>query len=62
MLYRLVIIFLLGLVALPIKAETLKGRIVENEIRGRGLANVQIVDETVRPPIPPSQTTGAGSV
>jgi tetratricopeptide (TPR) repeat protein len=51
MLYRLVIIFLLGLVlglvALRVKAETLKGRIVENEIRGRGLANVEIVDEAL---------------
>jgi tetratricopeptide (TPR) repeat protein len=43
--YRLVMLFLLGLAALPVKAETLKGRIVENEIRGRGLANVEIVDE-----------------
>jgi hypothetical protein len=45
MLYRLVILFLLGFGALPVRAETLKGRIVENEIRGRGLANVEILDE-----------------
>jgi tetratricopeptide (TPR) repeat protein len=45
MLYRLVIIFLLGLAASSVKAETLKGRIVENKIQGRGLAHVEIVDE-----------------
>jgi tetratricopeptide (TPR) repeat protein len=42
---RSIVFFLLGLVALPVKAETLKGRIVENELRGPGVANVEIVDE-----------------
>src|SRR5690242_12142123 len=43
--YPLVIILLLGLGALPLKAATLKGRIVENELPGSGLANVEILDE-----------------
>jgi hypothetical protein len=45
MYFRLVIVFLLGLATLPVKAQTLKGRIVENEMLGRGLANVEIFDE-----------------
>jgi hypothetical protein len=43
--YGLPILFLVGLTALPLKAETLKGRIIENELRGPGIANVEIVDE-----------------
>jgi tetratricopeptide (TPR) repeat protein len=42
---RLAVAFLLGLGVLPIKAERLKGRIVENEIGGHGLPNVQIADD-----------------